>query len=142
MPYNPFLLLVSVLIASYAAGDDSVSVVLLPPYRPGFPVIVRCYFDNAESELETVNSLKIVRSADGDPSNYQSVATTTPDDDISDLGDRVTVVGIIDPDYESFVSASIPHPDAYCYNYKCTATGQNSQGQSVSIEHTKQNPCV
>ncbi|GFO28095.1 hypothetical protein PoB_005460000 [Plakobranchus ocellatus] len=140
--YQPFLLLVSVLMASSVAGEDSVSVLLFAPYKPGFPMIARCYFDDAVSQIETLKSLKLERSTTAQPSNYQSVGTVTPDGEINELGDQVSVVGIIDPGHEAFVSATFPDGNAYCFNYKCTATGLTSQGQSMSVEHTVSDPCV
>ncbi|GFO28091.1 hypothetical protein PoB_005459600 [Plakobranchus ocellatus] len=140
--YRPSLLLVSVLMASSAAGEDTISVVLRPPYRPGFPVIVRCHFEYIGSEIETLASLKLERSVGGYPPNYRSVATVTPDDEINEIGGQATVVGEIDPGYEAFVSVRFPDANAYCFNYKCTATGRNKQGQSKSIEHTERSPCA
>ncbi|GFN77570.1 Cd209 antigen [Plakobranchus ocellatus] len=133
MSLQPILMLLGVLMISSAQGEDNLVVrVIRPPsaYSDKAPLTVQCLFSNAGTELHTMNNVKLMRTRVRAKPDYQFVGVRTLREVENGLGSEAVVTGELKQGGESFLSVRFAKPgDGYCYYYRCTATGKNSQGK-------------
>ncbi|GFN76774.1 collectin-11 [Plakobranchus ocellatus] len=151
-----FLLLCFLAVASAFLGSQKkVSLKVLRPPKASqgkFPLKIKCTFDKNGSGMNTVNSVRLLRSKignGGELEGYKLIASVTPSKVNNILGESEIVVSgeIEEARYSNLGVKYISPTEGFCYMYKCIADGSDyfyqnrSRFETIRVSSVNEGTC-